>query len=212
MSEDRPENQGFGRIRQMLEEPYRQYWRNLGRLLHYFAQAEGDLIALLRTASGVTNEIGGALFHGTRVESAKDLINNVLESTRRSDVKDQLSVPLAQLATIATVRNNLVHWGVNHDGSDKLLVSNAHKYPNKIKEYRISAKDFDNIYFDIERINIWIILLDSYLDDGDPSELDRWGNYLRRPWLYMPPQPSPPKIQPQKDHRSRRPPRASSEA
>jgi hypothetical protein len=211
MSHDPPETQGLGRVRETIEEPYQEYWRNLGRFIHYLAHAENDLIALLKTAANVTDEVGGALFHGTRVDSAKDILNHILESTGRMDAKNRLERPLSQLATISTVRNNLVHWGATHQRSDKLLVSNAKKFPRKVKEFHISPRDIQNICLDLERISLWLIFVDVYLEDNDHSELERWKPYLRRPWLYKPPQLSLPKTQPQTVRQSPKRPRGASQ-
>lgn len=178
-------------LRAVSEEPYHEYWYKLGKFVHQFAQAEGRLLCLVRQVAGIQDPISGLVLSGLRQEAARDLLNRILDATDQQQRKDRLQRPLEQLATIATIRNNIIHWGAIHDGNPELLVSNTAlgPTPQRLKEFRIHPSDLDNMCEDLERINVLIMTENnpSFPDDG------AWGKYMRRPWLYKPPQPSPPK-------------------
>ena len=177
------------------EEPYREYWQNLGKFVHIFAQAESRLLSLLRDIAGTSEPVGGVLFSGTRLDAAKDTINRILDATGQSETKKRLERPLAQFSAIGTIRNNIIHWGASYDGVPDLLVSNAGLYPSfdKLKEFRINVLDLDNMCSDLEKINFYLLMEQISYSLPHLDEIDA---YLQEPWLYTPPQPSPRKNQP----------------
>jgi hypothetical protein len=178
-------------LQKIADEPYERYWAALGKFIHAFSLAEGRLISFLKTEAKVSNEIGGVLFHGTRIEAAKELLNNILTMTGQTEKKKRLETPINQLSAIATVRNNIIHWGARHDGREDLLVSNTDKYPIRPKEFRISPADLERMYSDLNKINVWLLVE----QHPTTSDQDVWSVFFAQPWLYTPPQPSPPKNQ-----------------
>jgi hypothetical protein len=175
-------------IQTISEEPYISYWIELGQFIHAFSDAEYRLLSLLRNHVGVSETIAGVLFSGTRQDAAKNLLNSILDATGKSDLKERLSLPLAQLTTIATIRNNLIHWIARDDGGEDLLVSNAFLSPSpeKLKEFRINADLIKKMRLDLYKITVLLTIIDS------PSLPDpQLDAYLKQPWLYKPPQPHP---------------------
>ena len=173
-----------------IEEPYREYWAELGRFVHTFSETEQTLLSLLRHLAGVSDEIAGILFGGVRFDGAKDTINRIVAATAQTSVGDALRRPLAQFAAINTIRNNVIHWGAKHDGSTELLVTNAAQNPtaDRLKEFRISPDDLRAMSVDLHKINLALVLL--LLPSS--SDEETFGRYLAVPWLYKPPQPNRP--------------------
>jgi hypothetical protein len=173
-------------VRSLDEEAYRDYWTKLGQFIHMFASVENKLIAVLRKMSGVSHEMSGVLFNGTRTESAKDHIYRILDILGDSIAKKRLSSPLSQLAVINATRNNLVHWGAVIDAKDQFLVENRRIIlSNNKKKFHISTNDLNNIIFDLFRIEFFLSV--EYHDYWDELKETSLGG----PWRYKPPQPSP---------------------
>jgi hypothetical protein len=175
------------------DEPYKEYWKELGRFIHMFSQTEQRLMALLAKIVGVNSKIAGAIFSGTRAESGKDLINRVLDATGRSDVKKRLEYPLAQLGVINTVRNNLVHWGAHHDGSPDLLVSNSFQspIPDRLTEFRLGPKDMQAMQHDLVKIGFFFLLEQHPSPETGDTVRPEYDDYLAEPWLYKRPPQAP---------------------
>jgi hypothetical protein len=113
------------------DEPYHEYFESLGRFIHAYAEAEAELFLLLKHVSGLTNTKAGVLFSGIRAEGARDTINNLLDATNNIALKNRLNSPFSQMATIGTVRNNIVHWGAVADNTGGFIVSNKLVCPLK---------------------------------------------------------------------------------
>lgn len=191
-----------------LEEPFRDFWLHLGKFLFYFAQIEQQVIDMLVELSGLSSTEAGVVFHGTRQESARDLINRLLDAKGQYERKERLREPFSQIGAIGTVRNNLVHWGAEMTGDGVFSVSNAHRKPLKPKEFEITVIDFEDMLSDMLKISVlisfettrpWVAV--------KPGGLDA---LLEQPWQYKPPQPSLPQKTPNLDRTiSQRQPRAS---
>jgi hypothetical protein len=187
--DDTPDR-GLGAAVSAFEEPYHEYWYHLGRFIHAFAQSEAVLLALLGDISGLSKRRAGVLFSGTRAEAARDLINGFLDATQQAEIKKRLERPFGQMATIGTVRNNLVHWGATTDiptGGTSFTVSNVSRTPVKPKEYTVSISDMKNMCRDLALI---AVLLQLEIGSQDSMEILREG-LAQMSWQYRPPQPSP---------------------
>ena len=178
-------------LKALTEDPYVEYWGELGRFIHYFSRTEHTLKRLLQTLAGTSDEVSGAIFIGVRMGTAKDHINRILEAKGDAVAKNRLEGPFAQLGVIGGVRDNLVHWGAEHEGTDDLLVSNARQSPGpgRVREYRVSPRDLVAMTEDLVRINMFLVVTMRPLDDDERI----WGQYLGQPWRYKSPQQAPPK-------------------
>lgn len=177
---------GLGAMVVAMEEPYHEFWFHFGRFIHGFARAELELILLLYEISGLPKQKAGAIFSGTRAEGARDTINNILGATGQIDKKERLKIPFAQLTTIGTIRNNLVHWGAEADNSGSFEVNNQNRSPLNPKSFNISIDDFTKMSRDL---NVIYLLLKSERDAGDiPRGLVEVLKQMT--WQYKPPQPS----------------------
>jgi hypothetical protein len=176
---------GLGALSYLIEEPYHEYYFHLGRFIHAFAKAEDILLELLRMVSGLSKARAGVVFHGTRAEGARDLIFRLLEARKDTALKKRLEPIFAQMATIGTMRNNIVHWGSTHSIDNTFFVSNEKLKPLKPKSFYFDINDFDRMGSDISKI---ILLLQYEININAISKED-YETFVQYPWRYKPPQP-----------------------
>ena len=173
------------------DAPYLEYWAALGRFVHEFSRVERLLQMLLKQIAGVSDEVGRAIFSDTRAHAGKDAVRRILEARGVHAALQRLRPALDHLGNINGIRNNVVHWGAVHDGSDDLLVSNAHLAPteNRAREFRISPRDLTAMSIDLYQIGIFFIV-EMRTDAGamTEKEMEVWAPVLKEPWLYKPPQ------------------------
>lgn len=202
----------FGRdalLNTPMDEPFLQYWSELGRFIHEFSRTEKALQWLLRHYARTTLPVSKALFHGMRVDACKDAINRILDATENQAAKTRLEAPFAQLGAISGMRNNIVHWGASPaDGSREFVVTNAFLAHTKarVQEFRVSPRTLRAMSVDLFAISLHFIL--EVRRSGELDETDtEFAAVLREPWLYKSPQPSPqpkaPRASPQKSQRPR---------
>jgi hypothetical protein len=182
-----PEGDELDRIVAALQEPYHNFWFHLGKFIHMFALAEAEHLVLLKYVSGLSGQKAGALFTGMRVEGAREAITNILVSTNQTIKLERLKVPFAQLATIGTIRNHLVHWGAKHEGQDteSFLVSNEARKPLNPKTFSVTIQDLDDMENDIIRA-VSLLQWEREVSDIPLTQRDK---IAQKPWLYRPPQP-----------------------
>jgi hypothetical protein len=179
---------GLGALEAVMDEPYHEYWFHLGRFIHAFTQAEVQLLFLLRSLSGLNIKNAGVIFHATRVEQATALIKNILYVSDQAETKEHLKRPLEQLSVIATIRNNILHWGAKAEIDGSFRISNKKYHPIKPKDFTVNVPDLNNLHKDVR--NIFLIL---WHETHGPAEDDRFYRKLAlAPWQYKPPQPIPP--------------------
>ena len=180
-------------IRQRAEEPFADYWKSLGRFIHFFARTEHKVLTLLREQAKVSEKVAGAIFSGTRADAAKGLITRLLETHGLSDVAARLKGPFDQLGLINSARNDLVHWGTTYREGE-LSVSNAHLFPppNRAISYPVTTELLGNMTDDLFKIGV-AIDLERLPQLSNKDFLD----FLSRPWRYKPrgqaPKTRPPK-------------------
>jgi hypothetical protein len=171
------------------DEPYRKYFLLLGQFVHEFAQVEGSLLVLLRKTMKSPIEVSSVLLSGVRVDAAKEHINAILAAREDHVTKDKLSRPFAQLATINTIRNHILHWGVTVLDIPGFLISNERFNPKKGKEksFYVKPKDLEDMIHDLRIIHAFL-LREQFPFLFDDPELT---SVFQESWRYTPPQPSP---------------------
>ena len=173
-----------------LEEPYKEYWSELGKFIHVFAGVEYRLRSLLQKWSGLDANIAPVFIDGTRADRAKDNLNRILEETGNLNIKTRLERPLAQFATINTTRNHLIHWGISLTTlPNKFKVSNPllSQQSKKYKEFHITPDELCNMRTDLVQIDLHLLL---EIIGADLPDNPTWATQIKKPWLYIPPQPS----------------------
>jgi hypothetical protein len=174
-----------------LDEPYVEYWKALGQFISEFARTEKTLQFLLRHYAEVSENVGKAIFHGTRIDAAKDHINRILEATDNLEAKNRLERPFAQLGVISGMRNNIVHWGSTRKGPDDFLVSNSSLAHTKerLREFQISPRALRAMSLDLFAISVHFVM--EMRRAGEPEIVEEFSEIVNAPWLYKPPQPTP---------------------
>jgi hypothetical protein len=173
-----------------LEEPYKEYWSELGKFIHVFAGVENQLLSLLQQWSGLNAVIAPVFIDGTRTDKAKDTLNRILEETGNLKIKTRLERPLAQFAAINKTRNHLIHWGISLTTlPNKFKVSNPLLSQfSKYKELHITSAELRSMRADLAKINLSLLL---EIIGVDIAHHPTWADDINKPWLYKPPQPSP---------------------
>ncbi len=132
--------------------------RALGRFIIAFADAESELHKVLVQYSQVSDPIARALFSGTRAKGMIDFIRSIAHnSAMPADRRGDLEHVFAQLSTINTMRDHLVHHAsdsYSFDDPKKRIVANtrASRYGNA-KGYEIGTDTIDAMTWDLYGIS-----------------------------------------------------------
>jgi len=167
------------------------YYRALGKFADTFASAEDSIQVLLWRTAGLEGEIAKAVFSGMRVRAAIDCMKRIEEVTKPI-FSEQLKAAFAQLNTINTARDSILHYGTRPTESDSLVNSTKMRVISKsAKEFPVSAESVDCMTADLETIQAAIFL---HLSAWDPDAHKTTqglalAEHARAPWRYKPPQP-----------------------
>jgi hypothetical protein len=173
ISDDDPVH-GIGGDARMFEEPYHEYWFHFGRFMHLYAAAEAELLSLLTHISGLSEAEAGVVFSRTGCEDARQLINGLLTAANQEEKQARLKLPFDQMTAIGTVRNHLVHWGVEAAPDGTFIVSNVHRSPPRPKHYSVTVKDFKNMYTDLTSIYVLFLYERKEADHPLRGKLLKW--------------------------------------
>lgn len=154
---------------------------------------EDFMSTMLRVASELSDPVARSVFSGTRLRTSMDFINRIYEATGKTDKKVKLYYYFSQLASINTMRDDIVHYGVSFTGEEgKLRFTNwrsAH-IQSKFKNFSINAQLVDRMHDDLQTIILGVIII----IQGDvmaTEDRERLQNLLPSTWQYKPPQQEP---------------------
>jgi hypothetical protein len=186
-------------VEQSLNDEGERLYRALGEFFLLWADTELELYRTLLRYCGINDDIGRALFSGSRSRAMIDFIKNIAHNTRMEKVlDDDLTYLFAQINAINTVRDRFAHHGsasnysVEHP-SMKRALSNYHRVGKKGTEFNaaFNSSTIQSINSDLRdlqsRLRIHchqdaVKLLQGQALSGPP-----------RAWRYTPEQPSSPK-------------------
>jgi len=173
-----------------LEEPYREYWAELGRFIHQFSETEREMQILLRHFSNMPDKIAAVLLAGEKVDQAISKVSRILDATENVHAKSRLEPVFQQLGVINGVRNNIVHWGATAcDGA--LWVSNKHlkPLPTREVEYTVSVDALRRMTIDLFKIDMHISWEIHLSEPGGSVEIYQkvFQRVLEAAWRYKPP-------------------------
>ncbi|MFC3071046.1 hypothetical protein [Phenylobacterium soli] len=195
---------------QALEEPYHDYWHQLGKFVDRFASIERSMQSILRRLAGVSDPIGAAVFSGVKVDAASSIINRICDATGQDELKARLKPALDQLGVINNVRNNILHWGASRDSnSGEFIVSNAYwaASADRLREYRVTPIDLQAMIVDLHRIGLLLAREEFTEEELLKSRIAQrvFAEVQAGAWHYKSPQQQPPKTarQPQAPKRQR---------
>jgi hypothetical protein len=157
-----------------------EYSKRLGDFIQTFGQLEVALFYLLCDVAEINEEVGRALFSGTRADGLIANIRRCFEA-RNIDIPEDTERALQQSAILNGARNDTVHlirdWEARKKG--KTTFTNRMRYlPRTARTVTITAGDLEAMDFDAFAIEAFL-LNTKYSDESRYT--------LPRAWRYKPP-------------------------
>lgn len=134
------------------------YYRALGKFINEFAKAEEMLLVMLGRATSMKHRESAAIFSGMRLRAGIDGIRRLHEA-KDASIPPALAEAFEQLAAINTMRDRLVHWGIEPDG-DQFVASNmlrAHADRAR-RDIRVSSSAIVSMTRDVQDIQKTLML------------------------------------------------------
>lgn len=167
-----------------------KHYLALGKFVSEYSGVELVMFFLLRHTAGLSYEVAAALFSGTRVKGAMDLIGR-LHEPNGTVLPPRLKEAFGQLSAINTARDWILHWGVSEDfNTGALSVSNFKAHAARAeREMPFSAARLDTMTADLKTISA--IIANNFIPAGIPERAEHEQAALA-PLLYKPTQSAAP--------------------
>ncbi len=170
----------------MADEPYHDYWRALGQMIHEFAVVEFLMAIYVAQLAGVKLPLARAVFSGSvRVKGAMEMARRIHASKGEPIALEPV---FNQLIALNGFRNDLVHHGGHHAGEGRFSVTNyneAHT-PAKLRTFEVQVDLLEGAITDLRKIQHHIgVETGAY-----PATDDRIAAVLAASWLYKSQQPA----------------------
>jgi hypothetical protein len=191
----------------------REYWEALGRFVDIFALVENNMQLTLWHLAKVKAPIAPAIFSGTRVDTASNLIRRISEAKEWSQRRQaRLTTLLTQLGEITRARNDLLHYGSlrSESGYEVTNLLYAH-IPARIRTTKISRDILDAMADDLMTICVELMDMRGAMK---AFRSVRKGRLMppKRAWRYKPERQQGAAQKPPRTPRKRSRPRRSSRA
>lgn len=171
-----------------------EYYSALGAYVAMFSRAEIATQTALRFYSGLQANKAHILFNGTRADTGIDLIKKLAaEGGLSQAAATELSDFLAHLRAINTVRNGVLHYGVQDIAEGDAFVEKAlfgvDAQSVNVTRFPISTEAITQMTTDLQKIIVFLTLNHS----GRPEPQSDFarnalGSIVSSPWQYTPPQ------------------------
>jgi hypothetical protein len=154
-----------------------------------FADIESQILRRLIKFSKVSDEVGKAIFSGTKADAAMGLLLRLLEvSTETEGNKERYRKAFTQFKAITEIRNSILHYGIEKS-SDSLITTNKRMAltQSRLRSYQISVETLENLVQDLGRIDAMLKVSAVFRNMKDQDLPSDWEIYLktfREPWLY----------------------------
>lgn len=164
------------------------FWEALGRFIEAFALLEAMMFYLLSHRAGVQLDVAKAVFSGTRVDAAMDLMRRINESRTGDRTDAELEDVFVHIAALLRARNDIVHFGPLAGDDNERLVTNALKAltGKQVKSQKFSTETLQNMTHDAFKATIHIALA-SYPEPKSQEFYSSTGAQ-KDAWRYKPPQ------------------------
>jgi hypothetical protein len=194
----------------------------LGRFIMAWSDTETELYRALLHYSGVSGDVGRAIFSGTRAKTMVNFIRAIVSNTKAPKARvDDLDFIFRQLNWINDARDRFVHFssetmGYKRDDPTVRLLTNRHRtsYVGKGYALPVSAKTLEDMTWDLYGITNHLQM--HFVPQPDGFHVWEENEGERTTWRYKPPPqdnanqarpPKPPKPRPrQKPSRVKRNP------
>lgn len=167
-----------------------RYRYALGEFIHDFSWLETRLFDLLCTVAGVTEEIGQALFSGTRADQLISFIKRCYVA-QELELEPYVARAFAQVSVINAARNKAVHFvtlGLE-DSETEVFVTNRFRHLRRDwKDEAHTAEMLRAMAKDTRIISAILTVADSEAKEpGSTGKLLSEMRGKQRPWRYKPP-------------------------
>jgi hypothetical protein len=173
-----------------------EFCEAFGTFIMRWTNTETRLYGVLLRYSGVEDGVGRAIFSGTRAPTIMDYIRGIAANTERiSAVRlTELEFAFAQMATIRTTRDYLVHYAepraiMGEDGVMRHAFTNSSRVSRLAKTWHkdIIVNDVQAMISDLEMLAA--IFIGHLIPDDMPFSPLKLPSGEPPTWLYKPEQP-----------------------
>ena len=162
----------------------------LGRFVVNYARAEEAIQFVLWHYAKTHESIARCVFSGVRVKDGMSFIKKIAEVTgattkTQRDLKDIFD----QLGVITSVRNEIMHHGIQSIADGNAFITNAllAYLPERLTIIPISPTDLDNMTADIRKIIVTLYVQHAGRPPLQSEENRRViDEFVRAPWRYKP--------------------------
>lgn len=169
--------------------------QSFGRFLLMWSDAEAYLRQALIAYAGVTQDVGRALFSGTRAQTAMDYVLAIAHNTEMAeDRRKSLEGIFSHMKAINTLRDRLTHHGSAltlelTDGLDTRRISDGERSSRKGKgfSFEVNPSVLDDMTWDLQRICAQLAHHAKFSVGKFTTPVE--GTAQKGPWRFKPPQP-----------------------
>lgn len=166
------------------------YHLALGSFVNQYSILESILNTILVSLSGVTQEIGKAIYSGTRIGAARDFINRILESTNQMELKERMKPYFDRVGLITSARDEILHYGASYKHDlGKIILTNSRSahVERRLRIFTVEPDMLRDLESDTKTAYSGLLL--EWLRDTDNAELfEILRQQMTQPWRYKPPQ------------------------
>lgn len=174
-----------------------EYYKQLGAFVSMFAQVESHLFFCLILASGVSFEVGKAIFSGVQIKVAIDFIRRIFQVKKPPEtVAEVMESCFKQLRIINDLRNQLLHSGVDLSKAEMKSTNKLRALlPEREISYSIDPRMMYNMTQDLIQItlalNYCTCIFVKKTPEVFPPVPPEAVKGKQRTWLYIPPAQTP---------------------
>ncbi len=166
-----------------------RYQSALGQFIHDFTILELFIFSLLCAAAGVTDEIGRAIFSGTRADQMISLIKRCFE-VREREIPEFLNRAFLQAGVLNKARNEVVHFvtmSIEDDDDAVYATSTMRTIASKAKELTIQPEALEAMAQDARILPAMFNV--AMFEITEPESVTGLSDAMREPfpaWHYIP--------------------------
>jgi hypothetical protein len=131
------------------------YLPALGTFVSAFSIIEHILNEVLWVYTGVSPEMGRAIFSSSRVDFCCQALIRIIDAQKLTGERiDELRIIIEQIGVIARTRNDILHFGISKIEEDKVIISNhifAH-VENRVRALHLERETFEDLKVDMDII------------------------------------------------------------
>jgi hypothetical protein len=151
------------------------------------------MLIVLTTISGVSQPVAKSIYSGTRVSTAKDFINRILDAKNQQELKEKYRPYFDQISLITAMRDNILHYGAVYNRQTRALIVSNERVAHteiRLRRYEVTSALLDDLAHDTAR-SIAGLMLELIKDSAPPDSITYFHDRVASPWRYKPPPPIP---------------------